>query len=126
MLITARLILGLFGALLVLAGLVTLRAGGLGIFGVMATVSGALILLALLYERSRYRSDPAEAANEPSGPGGGEPGGIVPAGFRPTSEVFVDPSSGQRMRVYSQPASGARRYVAEGKADGPASGGGQG
>ncbi|HEY7827925.1 MAG TPA: hypothetical protein VIB99_06805 [Candidatus Limnocylindrales bacterium] len=123
MLATARLILGLFGVLILLGGLLTLGAGGLGLLGVVTTISGALILLALLYERSRYRSVPADAANEPSGPGGGEPGGIAPAGFRPTSEVFVDPSSGQRMRVYSQAASGARRYVAEGKSEAKADGG---
>jgi hypothetical protein len=31
-----------------------------------------------------------------------------------TSEVFIDPTSGHRMRVVVDPASGERRYVAEG------------
>jgi len=118
MLITARVILAFVGVLIVLAGLVQLLADGFRFLGFITILSGAAILFALLYERNRYRSAAADAANEPSGPGGGEPGGIAPPGFRPTNEVFVDPSSGQRMRVYIQQASGARRYVAEGLADG--------
>ena len=46
----------------------------------------------------------------PIGPGGGEPAGTVPAGFRATSEVFVDPTSGQRdagLRRSPRPARGA-------------------
>jgi hypothetical protein len=31
-----------------------------------------------------------------------------------TSEVFIDPTSGHRMRVLVDPSSGERRYVAEG------------
>ena len=31
----------------------------------------------------------------------------------PTSEVFIDPATGQRMRVWYNPASGDREYRAE-------------
>ena len=40
--------------------------------------------------------------------------GRVDPRFRPTGEVFIDPTSGQRMRVVVDPSSGERRYVAEG------------
>jgi hypothetical protein len=35
------------------------------------------------------------------------------APFRATDELFVDPTSGQRLRVYLNPATGERRYYAE-------------
>jgi len=34
-------------------------------------------------------------------------------GSEPTSEVFNDPASGQRMRVWYDPATGEREYRAE-------------
>jgi hypothetical protein len=34
-------------------------------------------------------------------------------GWQRTDEVFVDPTTGRRMRVWLDPAGGARRYVAE-------------
>lgn len=40
---------------------------------------------------------------------GADPG----SGAEPTSEVFIDPSTGQRMRVWYNPASGEREYRAE-------------
>jgi hypothetical protein len=33
--------------------------------------------------------------------------------FRPTDEVFRDPSSGQLTRVYVDPRTGERRYISE-------------
>ena len=42
---------------------------------------------------------------------GGRPTGVV--GARPTDEVFIDPSSGQRMRVWYDPATGERDYRPE-------------
>ncbi|HYL07101.1 MAG TPA: hypothetical protein VEU76_01030 [Candidatus Udaeobacter sp.] len=30
--------------------------------------------------------------------------------FRPTAEVFIDPTTGQRMRVYEDPKTGKRQY----------------
>ena len=38
----------------------------------------------------------------------------VPAeGWQRTEEVFVDPSTGRRMRVWLDPVDGTRHYVAE-------------
>jgi hypothetical protein len=34
-------------------------------------------------------------------------------GWQPTTEVFIDPANGQRMRVWYNPASGDREYRAE-------------
>jgi hypothetical protein len=77
-------------------------------------VFGAVAVLVVL-ERQRYRSAAAERGGPPPGPGGGEePDGRLEARFRPTDERFVDPPSGRRMRVWVDPASGERRYVAEG------------
>ena len=114
MLATARAILAVIGALTVLLGVFLLTQSGARLAGFITVLCGAGILIALLYERLRYRSEHAEARSDPIGPGGGEPGGTVPSGFRATTEVFVDPTTGLRMRVYLEEASGARRYVAEG------------
>ena len=35
------------------------------------------------------------------------------SGSEPTSEVFIDPATGQRMRVWYDPATGDRDYRAE-------------
>jgi len=97
----------------------------LGGFGLMATnaanapgglwlvVLGGAAMVVPVLERRRYRSEAAEAANDPIGPGGGETPGEVEARFRPTDEVFVDPTTGSRMRVLADPRTGERRYVAE-------------
>ena len=43
----------------------------------------------------------------------------VPAGdWLPTSEVFVDPGTGRRMRVWTDPRDGSRHYVPEGQQPG--------
>lgn len=34
-------------------------------------------------------------------------------GWQPTDEVFVDPTTRRRMRVWLDPVDGTRRYVAE-------------
>ena len=36
-----------------------------------------------------------------------------PAGFEQTGEVFLDPTSGERMRVWFDPRTGERRYEAD-------------
>ncbi len=38
------------------------------------------------------------------------PGRPVGSSAQPTAEVFVDPGTGQRMRVWYDPASGRREY----------------
>jgi hypothetical protein len=110
---TTRIILLAIGVLLVLAGFAAAGAG-VGVAGLWSTVMGVVLIAAVLIERQRYRSEEAESAYAPSGPGGGEPIGTIEPRFRPTDELFVDPTSGHRMRVHLDPRTGERRYVAEG------------
>ena len=75
-------------------------------------VGGAMLAAGLL-ERTRYRSTAADVTDQPAGPGGGEkPGGLEPR-FVPTQEVFIDPTSRHRMRVFVDRQTGERRYLAE-------------
>ena len=105
------------GVLLMLGGLVLIPAlgdagpiPGLEVFGF-----GAVLVVAVAIERQRYRSDAAERSNAPTGPGGGEPSGAaLDSRFKPTTEMFIDPTTGKQMRVLVDPKSGERRYVAEG------------
>lgn len=103
------------GAVMVLAGFAVLAIGGLvgAGPGLWLVVSGGILMLVAVLERTRYRSEAAERANEPAGPGGGETPGAVEPRFQPTDEVFVDPTTGRRMRVLLDARTGERRYVAE-------------
>jgi hypothetical protein len=56
-----------------------------------------LLLAGLLFENHRYRRLSGQA---PGGP------------FQATAERFIDPESGKLVEVYTDPATGARRYVA--------------
>ena len=109
---TTRLILGTIGVLLALAGLLASSAGA-GLPGLWATFVGAVLVVAVVIERQRYRSEEADRAFESSGPGGGEPPGTIEPRFRPTDELFVDPTTGVRMRVHLDSRTGERRYVAD-------------
>jgi hypothetical protein len=101
------------GVLLMIGGLVTLSMPVAGVpTGLWLVFSGGVLIVAAVLERTRYRSEAAERGHEPPGPGGGEPDPVEPR-FRPTDEVFIDPTSGRRMRVLSDPRTGERRYVAE-------------
>jgi hypothetical protein len=110
-----RSLLLVVGTLMFLAGLVALTAGGIaaGVPALWLIVTGGVLMVAAVLERTRYRSEAAERANEPAGPGGGETPGAVEPRFRPTDEVFVDPTTGRRMRVLLDARTGERRYVAE-------------
>jgi hypothetical protein len=108
---TVRVGVGVLGALLMLGGLVGVMAGAWA-EGLWAAVAGGVVLVAVVLERARYRSEAAESSTAGAGPGGGEPT-IPVAPFRPTDEVFIDPTTGHRLRVYLDPASGERRYHAE-------------
>ncbi len=100
------------GLLSMLGGLAILGSGD-AIGGLWAVgTGGALVVLAVI-ERHRYRSATAERSGATPGPGGGETADSVDARFRRTDEVFVDPTSGRRMRVLVDPSTGERRYVAE-------------
>jgi len=105
------------GVLLMLAGLlvITTLAGGGAWAGLQLVGFGAVLVVAVAIERQRYRSDATERSNGPTGPGGGEPAGAaLEPRFKPTTELFIDPTTGKRMRVLVDPKSGERRYVAEG------------
>jgi hypothetical protein len=108
-----RGVMFLAGAALVVAGFASLGFGelffanGLWLIG----LGGVLMIVAVL-ERRRYRSETAERSNDPIGPGGGETEAVEPR-FRPTDEVFVDPTTQRTMRVLVDPRTGERRYVAE-------------
>lgn len=83
--------------------------------GASSLLAGSIVILAVVLERQRYRSEQAERSAEPPGPGGGEiPDEPLGSRFRRTEEVFVDPSSRRKMRVYVDPATGERRYRSEG------------
>jgi hypothetical protein len=108
---TVRVVVGVLGALLMLGGLIGVIAGA-WVQGLYAAVAGGIVLVAVVLERTRYRSESAESSTAQAGPGGGEPTAPV-APFRPTDEVFIDPTTGHRLRVYLDPTSGERRYYAE-------------
>jgi hypothetical protein len=112
----ARVIVLICGALFAIAGLLLVALPGLAGTGagiVVFLLGGAMILGALL-ERIRYRSDALDRSGPPVGPGGGEPlEAALDPRFTSTDEVFVDPTSGRRMRVYTDARTGERRYRAE-------------
>jgi hypothetical protein len=96
-----RILLGLVGGIAFLIGIVLIGAGGPGAaVGFWPVVIGLLLLVVALYERGRYRPRPPQQA----------PG---PSGFRPTEEVFTDPTSGQLTRVWFDPQTGEREYRPE-------------
>ena len=111
-----RAALVLVGILAMLAGLLFVVGlpGPGSVVGLQLVAMGAFLVLVVTFERQRYRSAAAERTNAVVGPGGGEPSGSpLEPRFRPTGEVFIDPTTGHRMRVVVDPASGERRYVAE-------------
>lgn len=108
---TVRVVVGILAALLMLGGVGGLVSGAWA-DGLWAAVTGGVVLVAVTLERTRYRSAAAERSAGAAGPGGGEPNMPV-APFQPTNELFVDPTSGQRLRVYLDPATGERRYYAD-------------
>jgi hypothetical protein len=85
-------------ALLIFAVLLT-ATGGIGVlFGYpvwMLALWGCVLLLAVLFERWRYRHAQADALGK----------------WERTGERFVDPDSGEAMEVLYEPVSGERRYV---------------
>ena len=106
------------GVLLVLGGLAAFGFGA-PVFALSLIVGGVILVVAAGFEVMRYRSQAAEASRGKPGPGGGEPE-RPEARFRPTDEVFVDPTTKQRMRVYCRQldrrAEVRRRGLARGRA----------
>lgn len=112
----ARGLIAAFGFLLILAGIATAAVTGPGgslMAALVLFVPGAVIVIGVLLERTRYRSLHAERTGDLHGPGGGEPRAPEPR-FRPTEERFVDPTTRVAMRVWVDPSTGERRYVPEG------------
>ncbi len=109
-----RAVIVLGGLLLMLGGLVSLTIPDIGAGGLIWVIAGGVPVVAVALERGRYRSTTAERSGGAAGPGGGETADAAAEGrFRPTAEVFVDPTTGRRMRVLVDPETGERRYVAE-------------
>ena len=82
--------------------------------GLSWVAGGGFLVLVVAFERQRYRSEAAERSNAAAGPGGGEKRDeLLEPRFRLTAEVFIDPTTGHRMRVLADPDTGERRYVAE-------------
>lgn len=111
-----RAALVVVGVVLMLAGIGVIAAlpGGGALAGLQLVGFGAVLIVAVALERQRYRSSAAERSNAPTGPGGGEPvGAALESRFRPTTELFIDPTTGKKMRVLIDPTSGERRYIAE-------------
>jgi hypothetical protein len=112
----ARVIVLLFGATMLLLGLGTIAFGGAAaaVSGLWLVGLGVACIVGTLIERVRYRSDAADRAGLPTGRAGGEPiGTALEPRFLRSDEVFVDPTSGHRMRVWLDPSNGERRYVTE-------------
>jgi hypothetical protein len=85
------------GALCIGCSVIALGTGAWpGAFGPL--IFGSLLLLGTLWERVRYK--PVET---------GRPG----SGWVATDERFVDDETGKPVRVWLEPATGERRYVAE-------------
>jgi hypothetical protein len=111
-----RLLLAFFGALGLIVGLAVIVAGGPAALGGRYLIfTGGVLLLAVVFERQRYRSEQADRSGGQPGPGGGEHlEAPMETRFRRTDEFFEDPTSLQRMRVWLDPTTGERRYRAEG------------
>jgi hypothetical protein len=82
-----------FACLLTLAGLACLSAGSMHAWPM--TAWGVVLLAAVLLERWRYRQND----------------NLGSEGWQETGERFIDPESGQAMKVLYHPHSGERRYV---------------
>ena len=106
-----RWVIAGIGAALVVTGLIVVAAGQPGA-GLWTILLGGSAIVAVSLERTRYRSAAAERGAGDHGPGGGETSRPQPP-FHPTDEIFIDPTSGHRLRVYLDAATGERRYFAE-------------
>lgn len=115
--VLAVIVVVAFFAPMLLGGLLLMASDGAGglIGGGFLALIGAGGLAVLVLERRRYRSDPAERVSAgPRSPGGEGRDEQLEPRFRATDEVFLDPTSGRRMRVYLDGSTGERRYRAEG------------
>jgi hypothetical protein len=94
-----RVGVGVVGGLLLAIGLLLLAGGGIFAWsGIQLVVLGAVAVVIAFFERLRYR--PASDRTDHGG-------------MRPTDERFIDPSSGERTRVWIDPQTGERSYRPE-------------
>ena len=107
---TLRVIIAVVSVLFIVGGLAVVAAGGPPApSGLWLIALGAAGLIAVAFERTRYRSEAAERGGDAPGSAGLDDGPPDPR-FRATEERFVDPTTRQRLRVWVDPASGERRY----------------
>jgi hypothetical protein len=105
-----RVVVGIASMLCIVAGLGVIALGGdAALSGLWFVALGAAGLVAVAFERTRYRSEAAERSGEEPGIGGIDDG-PPDARFRPTDERFVDPTTRQHVRVWVDQATGERRY----------------
>jgi hypothetical protein len=90
-----RNVIAALGAFLFAGGLLAWLAGGAG---PGAMIAGAVLVLAILFERVIYKPN----AKAPPGPG-----------WVKTAERFVDDQTGKPVTVYVKPETGERIYVEE-------------
>jgi hypothetical protein len=83
-----------YGVLAVIGGIALALAGVLAGLVFYLCINGVIVIAALLFERGRYRPT------------------VTPGGkWEETGERFVDPTTGQLMKVRYNPQTGARDYV---------------
>jgi hypothetical protein len=104
MLRTLRLVLLAWEVVLIAVALALLASGAAWapLVVAYALVNAAIVGLALALERPRYGAD-SEGAR-------GRPGREGEQGFDATEEVFIDPTTGVRMRVWVGVETGERQY----------------
>jgi hypothetical protein len=109
----ARLLVLVGGAAIAILGLylIALPGGPGTVVGIYTVLGGLALIVGALIERVRYRSKPRAMARRAAG--GEPPGTSLEPRFRRTEEIFADPTSGRRMRVWIDSSNGERRYVAE-------------
>jgi hypothetical protein len=88
-----RVIIG-YGALAVVGGVVLAGLGFGSPIVLYLLVNGLIVIAALLFERGRYRPPVTQGGS-----------------WQETAERFVDPTTGQLMKVRYNPQTGARDYV---------------
>jgi hypothetical protein len=110
MLRSVRLLLVAWEVLLVVGALGLLSSGFVWapLVLVYALINAGIIAFVLVLERPRYRSETDDARARPF-----RSGERLPAGYEPTDEVFIDPTSGVRVRVWANAVTGDRRYRAD-------------
>jgi hypothetical protein len=112
-----RAALGLVGGLGFVLALAVIVAGE-PVGAAWLLIVSAVLLLIALYEQARYHGHGEGAPAPPPGtpswaPPGAASAGAGPGRYQRTDEVFEDPTTGRRLRVWFDPVTGERRYLPE-------------